>query len=139
MKLRPTEPTPNLSGLIDRSPGDLKPWATNPRRHNEAQFTKLMANIRLYGFTSPVIVDETSTVLSGHARVEAANRLWLRPANTGLWPRATFRQLTRPVTCRSSLLWAADRLRQGHDLCCPSGVSTPDKTRRRGANADERR
>ena len=75
MKLRPTEPTPTLSGLIDRPPSDLKPWATNPRRHNEAQFTKLTANMRLFGFTSPVIVDETSTVLSGHARVEAAKRL----------------------------------------------------------------
>jgi hypothetical protein len=66
---------PQLSGLVHRPLDELKPWAKNPRRHSELQLTKLAAAIRTYGFTSPVIVDKDSTILSGHARVEAARRL----------------------------------------------------------------
>jgi hypothetical protein len=73
---QPTPSTqPQLSGVILRAPGELKPSPNNPRRHDERQFAKLAASMRMYGFTSPVIVDEKSTILGGHARVEVARRL----------------------------------------------------------------
>jgi DNA modification methylase len=64
---------PTISGIVERSPRDLKPRPGNPRRHNEAQFTKLVA---------AVIIDENDTILSGHARVEAAVRLHLESIPT---------------------------------------------------------
>lgn len=40
------------SGLIDRRPGDLKPWPGNPRTHNDKQLAKLKASIQKFGFTA---------------------------------------------------------------------------------------
>jgi DNA modification methylase len=73
---------PTISGIVERSPRDLKPRPGNPRRHNEAQFTKLVAAIRTFGFVAAVIIDENDTILSGHARVEAAVRLHLESIPT---------------------------------------------------------
>lgn len=66
-----------ISGIIERSPADLKPWPSNPRTHSEKQLVKLKASIRKFGFTAPILVDEKETILSGHGRVEAANELGL--------------------------------------------------------------
>ena len=69
--------TASLSNLVERSPGDLKPWPGNPRTHNAKQLTKLKASIQKFGFTVPVLVDETGSILSGHGRVQAALELGL--------------------------------------------------------------
>src|SRR5438477_10235385 len=39
------------SGLIDRRPGDLKPWPGNPRTHNDKQLAQLKSSIQK--FVSP--------------------------------------------------------------------------------------
>jgi DNA modification methylase len=63
--------------LVYRRPGDLKPWPGNPRTHSEKQLVKLKASITKFGFTAPVLVDESSVILSGHARTTAALELKL--------------------------------------------------------------
>ena len=65
------------SGIIERPPEDLKPWANNPRTHSEKQLTKLRASIQKFGFTAPVLTDESGVILSGHGRVQAAISLAL--------------------------------------------------------------
>lgn len=67
----------SISDIQQRSPGDLKPWPTNPRSHSDKQLTKIAASIRQFGFTAPVLVDESNLILSGHGRVEAAKQLAL--------------------------------------------------------------
>lgn len=57
--------------------GRLQPYDRNPRRHSPEQITALMAAITEFGFTAPVLVDETAGILAGHARLEAARRLGL--------------------------------------------------------------
>jgi hypothetical protein len=47
----------------------------NARTHNEQQIEQIVASIREFGFTNPVLVDETGTILAGHGRVAAAKRL----------------------------------------------------------------
>lgn len=47
----------------------------NPRTHSEAQIKQLMRSIEQFGFTNPVLIDETGTLIAGHGRVEAAKRL----------------------------------------------------------------
>jgi hypothetical protein len=65
-------------GLKDRiawvAIGDLQPFPDNPRRHPEEQIARLMRNIERV-WTNPILIDETRTVLAGHARLEAAKRL----------------------------------------------------------------
>lgn len=47
----------------------------NVRKHPKKQISMLMAGIRELGFLVPIIVDETGTLLAGHARVQAAQKL----------------------------------------------------------------
>src|SRR5208282_4903081 len=49
--------------------GDLKPFPGNPRRHPEDQIARLMRGIDRV-WTNPILIDETSTILAGHARLE---------------------------------------------------------------------
>lgn len=53
----------------------LVPNARNAKRHPERQIALLAENIRQFGFTQPIIVDETFMVLAGHGRLAAAKRL----------------------------------------------------------------
>jgi DNA modification methylase len=68
---------PQISGLAERAPGDLKPWPDNPRTHSDKQLHKLKASIQKFGFTAPVLVDENGVILSGHGRALAARELGL--------------------------------------------------------------
>ena len=69
--------TSKISQIVERPPGDLKPWPGNPRTHSDKQLAKLKASIQTFGFTAPVLVDEAGVILSGHGRVQAAKELGL--------------------------------------------------------------
>lgn len=79
-KICPTATNP--SGIVERPPGDLKPWPSNPRTHSDKQLVKLKASIQKFGFTAPVLVDEDGVILSGHGRVLAARELGLASVPT---------------------------------------------------------
>jgi DNA modification methylase len=66
-----------LGPIEDRAPSALIPREKQPRAHPRKQITKLAASIRAFGFTSIVLIDEQSSILSGHGRVEAAIELGL--------------------------------------------------------------
>jgi len=55
----------------------LTPSARNARTHSDAQVAQIAASIREWGWTAPVLVDEAGTILAGHGRVLAAQRLAL--------------------------------------------------------------
>ncbi len=68
---------PILAEQITQYPIDgLKPFPKNPRRHPEHQIAALMKAIEQC-WTSPILIDEAGTILCGHARREAAQRLGL--------------------------------------------------------------
>lgn len=69
--------TPSISGIVERSPADLKPWPNNPRTHSDKQLVKIKSSIGKFGFTVPVLVDELGVILSGHGRVQAAQEMAL--------------------------------------------------------------
>lgn len=50
----------------------LKPWERNPRTHSAAQIEQIRRSIREFGFTNPVLIDETGRLIAGHGRLEAA-------------------------------------------------------------------
>ncbi len=47
----------------------------NPRTHSDKQIRQIAASIETFGFTNPVLIDSTSTVIAGHGRVRAAKQL----------------------------------------------------------------
>ena len=53
----------------------LKPFPHNARTHSKKQINQIAASVREFGFTNPVLVDQTNVVIAGHGRVEAAKVL----------------------------------------------------------------
>jgi site-specific DNA-methyltransferase (adenine-specific) len=60
-----------------RKIGDLIPYARNSRTHSDAQVAQIAASIREWGWTMPVLIDETGNIIAGHGRVMAAQKLGL--------------------------------------------------------------
>src|SRR5271168_4201280 len=54
---------------------DLKAYAGNARTHSKGQIRKIAESIRTFGFTTPVLIDRTNTIIAGHGRVAAAQLL----------------------------------------------------------------
>ena len=54
----------------------LIPYARNPRRNDEA-VDRMCAAIREFGFRIPVVARSDGTVVDGHLRLKAAQRLGL--------------------------------------------------------------
>lgn len=80
-------PTPSgASGRLDpamwaaskterRKVADLIPYARNSRTHSDEQIAQLAASIKEWGWTIPILVDETGGIIAGHGRVMAARKL----------------------------------------------------------------
>ena len=58
-----------------RDPKSLKPYKNNPRKHSKKQIRQIAKSYEQLGENSCVTILEDGTVLSGHARVEAAKLL----------------------------------------------------------------
>jgi len=54
---------------------DLIPYALNSRAHSDEQVAQLSASIREFGFTNPVLIDDSNNLIAGHGRVLAARKL----------------------------------------------------------------
>ena len=55
----------------------LIPYARNSRTHSDGQVAQIAASIKEFGFTNPVLIDETGSIIAGHGRVMAARKLAL--------------------------------------------------------------
>lgn len=61
---------------VERRPIDeLIPYARNARTHSDSQVAQLAASMREWGWTMPVLVDESGTIIAGHGRILAARQL----------------------------------------------------------------
>ena len=54
---------------------DLLPYVNNPKQHPDRQVEKIAASIRQYGFDQPIVVEKDGTIIKGHGRYQAAQRL----------------------------------------------------------------
>lgn len=54
------------------------PYANNSRTHSDEQVSQICASIKEFGFTNPIIIDDENTIIAGHGRVLAANKLKLK-------------------------------------------------------------
>ena len=72
------KPVPWPADQIERrATAALVPYARNARTHSAEQIAQIAASIAEWGFTVPVLVDETDGIIAGHGRVLAAARLGL--------------------------------------------------------------
>lgn len=53
----------------------LVPYARNSRTHSDEQIGQIAASIKEWGWTTPVLVDESGSIIAGHGRTLAAQRL----------------------------------------------------------------
>ena len=60
-----------------RAVTDLKPYPRNARTHSRKQVKQIAAAIKEFGFTNPVLIDESDQIIAGHGRVAAAKLLGL--------------------------------------------------------------
>lgn len=64
--------------IEQRDPKKLRAYERNPKTHPEKQLHQIEESIKEWGFTQPILVDETDQVIAGHGRLEAALRLKLK-------------------------------------------------------------
>jgi len=66
----------NPADKVERWPIEkLVPYARNARTHADEQVSQIAASIKEWGWTTPVLVDETGGIIAGHGRTLAAQRL----------------------------------------------------------------
>jgi len=63
-----------------RAIASLVPYARNSRTHSVEQIDQIAASMREWGWTNPVLVDETGMIIAGHGRILAAQKLDLTEA-----------------------------------------------------------
>jgi DNA modification methylase len=69
------EPQINGIAVTYRRRTSLKPHLSNPNTHSAKQIERIARSIRDFGWTNPIIVDENDSVLAGHGRLLAAEKL----------------------------------------------------------------
>jgi hypothetical protein len=56
---------------------EIKPYERNSRKHSARQIEKIASSIAEYGFNAPILIDGDNTIVAGHGRFSAAQRLGL--------------------------------------------------------------
>lgn len=57
--------------IINLKISELKPYPRNARTHDKKQIRLLVENIKRFGFTTPILIDENKSIIAGHGRLEA--------------------------------------------------------------------
>jgi DNA modification methylase len=63
--------------VIYKNPGELKPYEKNARTHSAAQVDLIARSMTEFGFTNPILLAKDGTIIAGHGRLEAAQKLRL--------------------------------------------------------------
>lgn len=53
----------------------IQAYDANSRTHSDHQVSQIAASIMEFGFTNPILIDENQTVIAGHGRLAAAQKL----------------------------------------------------------------
>jgi len=105
--------------VIYRRTSELLPRATNPRTHSVEQVAQIVASIKEFGWTNPVLIDADGGIVAGHGRVMAASQLAMESVPTITLPHLTEAQRKAYVIADNQLPqnagWDAKLLRLGLD------------------------
>jgi DNA modification methylase len=86
---------------------DLRAYERNARTHSKKQLKQIADSIQTFGFTNPVLIDSSGTIIAGHGRVEAAKLLQLETVPTILLESMTKAQIRAYVIADNKLAEAA--------------------------------
>jgi ParB family chromosome partitioning protein len=65
-----------------KTTAELIPYVNNSRTHSETQVQQVAASIKEFGFTNPILIDESSGIIAGHGRLLAAQLLSIEEVPT---------------------------------------------------------
>ena len=65
-----------------RATGSLKPDPRNARTHSKRQLQQIVASIRQFGFTNPILIDPEGVLIAGHGRLLAAKSIGMAEVPT---------------------------------------------------------
>ena len=60
----------------------LIPYVNNSRTHSDEQIKQVASSIKEFGFTNPILIDETDGIIAGHGRLMAAQLLDMQEVPT---------------------------------------------------------
>lgn len=70
--------TVNLNSEIKlKSVKELIPYIRNSRTHDDNQVAQICASIKEFGFTNPILIDDDNSIIAGHGRLLASQKLGL--------------------------------------------------------------
>tara|TARA_E500000178_G_scaffold73151_1_gene70915 strand:- start:502 stop:1755 length:1254 start_codon:yes stop_codon:yes gene_type:complete len=72
----------NKIGIEWKDVQSLTPYARNSRTHSDEQVAQICASIKEFGWTNPILIDDESTIIAGHGRLLASQRLSLKEVPT---------------------------------------------------------
>lgn len=61
--------------IIQKKLSDIVPYANNTKKHDETQIKNVAESIKKYGWVQPLVIDDDGTIVIGHCRALAAERL----------------------------------------------------------------
>ena len=63
--------------IVYRAVGSVVPDPRNARTHSKRQIDQIIASIRTFGFTNPILTDTDGVIIAGHGRLLAAKAMGL--------------------------------------------------------------
>lgn len=64
--------------IIQKKLADIVPYANNTKKHDETQIKNVAESIKKYGWVQPIVIDNDGTIVIGHCRALAAERLGIK-------------------------------------------------------------
>ena len=61
---------------------ELTAYAKNSRTHSDSQIEQLVASLKEFGFTNPILIDDKNGIVAGHGRIKAAQVLGMETVPT---------------------------------------------------------
>jgi site-specific DNA-methyltransferase (adenine-specific) len=68
--------------IVYKRVNELIPYARNSRTHSDEQISQIMASIKEFGFTNPILTDGANGIIAGHGRILASQRLGIEEVPT---------------------------------------------------------
>jgi site-specific DNA-methyltransferase (adenine-specific) len=61
--------------IVQKKLADIVPYANNTKKHDETQIKNVAESIKKYGWVQPLVIDDDGTIVIGHCRALAAEKL----------------------------------------------------------------
>jgi ParB-like chromosome segregation protein Spo0J len=72
----------NQLSVVYQPVATLVAYANNARTHSKHQIRQIADSITAFGFTNPILIDKTNTIIAGHGRLRAAQLLGMEQVPT---------------------------------------------------------